>query len=175
MEEDPIRLHPSNRFSLRGRLILPPLPAQTIRRLGILTPCAPRTRFNGVTYGLGPAGYDLRIAQDVTLIIGWPKMVDAVEVFNMPNDCLGRLYTKSTWARAPNHVRVANTVIDPGWRGILRLELSLHKIRRPLRIKAGTAVVYLVIERLEEPTEQPYEGKYQDQLPGQDAIFEEGR
>ena len=37
------------------------LSGQTIRRLGIVTPFAERTSDGGVTYGLGPAGYDLRI------------------------------------------------------------------------------------------------------------------
>jgi dCTP deaminase len=146
------------------------LPAQTIRRLGILTPCAERTRFNGVTYGLGPAGYDLRIAIDILL---WPSAsvrVDAVEHFNMPNDVIGFLYSKSTWARL--HIEQAGTVIEPGWRGVLRLEINMHYGDKPIEIKAGTGLVQVVFHRLEEPTELPYEGKYQDQPPNRDASFE---
>lgn len=145
------------------------LPTQTIRRLGILSPCTERTRLNGVTYGLSSCGYDLRIAADIWLWPGACVLVDAIEEFNMPNDVMGRLYTKSTWARA--HVRVANTIIDPGWRGILRLEISQH-FGEPITILAGTGVATVVFERLEEPTEQPYEGKYQNQRAGQNAIFE---
>jgi deoxycytidine triphosphate deaminase len=89
------------------------LPAQTIRRLELLSPCLPRTRFNGVTHGLGPAGYDLRVAGDVYLYSGCSRLVDAIETFNMPNDVMGIIYTKSTWARL--HVEAANTVIEPGW------------------------------------------------------------
>ena len=37
------------------------LSGQTIQRLGILDPCAERTSEHGLTYGLSPAGYDLRI------------------------------------------------------------------------------------------------------------------
>src|SRR3546814_20298329 len=33
----------------------------SIRRLGILDPCAERTQEHGLSYGLGPAGYDLRL------------------------------------------------------------------------------------------------------------------
>lgn len=166
------------------------LPAQTIRRLKILTPCAERTRLNGVTFGLGPASYDLRIANDIRLWPGHSVLVDAIEHFNMPNDVQGKLYMKSTWARM--HIRQAGTLIDPGWRGVLRLEIDMmsgideytwisgqypvrnpgYAAMNPLTIPAGTGVVMVEFSRLEEPTEQPYKGKYQNQKPNQDAIFE---
>lgn len=147
------------------------LPAQTIRRLGIITPCEPRTVYRGVTYGLGPAGYDLRIAQSVTLYPGESALVDAVEYFNMPDDVMGVLFTKSTWAR--KHIRIANTTIEPGWRGRLRIELDLRGIySETLTIREGCGVAQVVFWRLEEATELPYQGKYQDQRAGQDAIFE---
>jgi dCTP deaminase len=122
-----------------------------------------------VTHGLSSAGYDLRVAERVELFPGACRLVDAMESFNMPLDLIGRLYTKSTWAR--EHIRVANTIIEPGWRGILRLELSQH-FGEPIIIEAGTGVAQVVFDRLEEPTEQGYEGKYQDQGMAQDAIFE---
>jgi dCTP deaminase len=148
------------------------LPAQTIRRLDIIKPFAERTVFNGVTFGLGPAGYDLRVAGDVYLWPGHCVLVDAIERFEMPIDVQGRLYTKSTWAR--QHVRVAGTIIDPGWNGVLRLEISQHD-GDPVTILAGTGAALVIFDRLEEPTEQPYSGKYQNQTPGTNAIFEPDR
>jgi dCTP deaminase len=148
------------------------LPAQTIRRLGILSPCAERTKFEGVTYGLGPAGYDLRIAEDLYLWPGSSARVDAVERFNMPNNVMGFLFSKSTWARL--HIESSGTIVEPGWRGVLRLEINMHFGDRQVHIKAGTGLVQVVFHRLEEATEQPYpeDGKYQDQRAGQDALFE---
>ena len=145
------------------------LPAQTIRALGILSPCCERTQFNGVTFGLGPAGYDLRIAEDIRL---WPShsvRVDAIEQFNMPNDVMGFLYSKSTWARL--HIEQAGTVVEPGWRGILRLEINMHCGNEWITIPAGTGLVQVVFHRLEHATEIPYSGKYQNQGPNQDAII----
>lgn len=145
------------------------LPAQTIRALGILSPCCERTKENGVTYGLSPAGYDLRIANDIRL---WPSSsvrVDAIERFNMPNDVMGLLFTKSTWARL--HIEQAGSVVEPGWRGVLRLEINMHFGTEPIEIKAGTGMVQVVFHRLEAPTEMPYAGKYQDQPRDQNAIF----
>lgn len=147
------------------------LSAQTIRRLDIVHPCMPRTVFNGVTYGLSPAGYDLRLADDITMFPSSAALADAIESFTMPNDVIGFLYTKSTWAR--QHIECANTVIEPGWRGYLRLEISMHYGREPVTIAAGTGIACVVFHRLDEPTEQVYEGKYQDQPRGQDAIFED--
>lgn len=155
------------------------LPAQTIRALcgpcrgrlePMISPFCERTVHNGVTHGLGPAGYDLRIAEDITLFPGSAVLVDAIEQFNMPLDVMGVLYTKSTWAR--QHIEIANTVIDPGWRGHLRLEISMHYGYKQVTIPAGTGVAHLVLMRLEEPTEQGYEGRYQDQRPNQNAIFD---
>jgi dCTP deaminase len=145
------------------------LPAQTIRALGILSPCCELTEHNGVTYGLGPAGYDLRISNDIQL---WPSSsvrVDAVERFSMPDDVMGFLFSKSTWSRL--HIEQAGTVINPGWRGVLRLEINMHFGEGPIEIKAGTGLVQVVFHRLEAATETPYSGKYQDQRRDQDAIF----
>jgi dCTP deaminase len=145
------------------------LPAQEIRRLKILDPCLERTQFNGVSHGLGPAGYDLRIASDIHL---WPSSsvrVDAIEKFSMPNDVMGFIFSKSTWARL--HIEHATTVIEPGWRGTLRLEINMHFGPEPVKIAAGTGIAQVVFFRLESPTDNPYEGKYQDQLANTDALF----
>src|SRR5271157_3322607 len=98
------------------------LPAQTIRKLcdytafptrPMIYPFCERTVYNGVTHGLGPAGYDIRIADDILLYPSSSILVDAIEQFNMPLAVMAVLNTKSTWAR--RHIEVANTVIDPGW------------------------------------------------------------
>jgi dCTP deaminase len=146
------------------------LPIQEIRRRGILTPCCERTVKNGVSYGLTPAGYDLRIADDIVLWPGSSILVDAIERFDMPADVQGHLFVKSTWARM--HLRQAGTVIDPGWHGVLRLEIDMIGGKEPLTIEAGTGVVTVVFYLLLAPTEQLYAGKYQNQRPLQDAIFE---
>jgi dCTP deaminase len=146
------------------------LPAQTIRRLGLITPLAERTRFQGVTYGLGPAGYDLRVASDIRLDPGTSICVDALERLDLPSDVMGFLFSKSTWARL--HIETAGTIVEPGWHGVLSLEINMHHGDKPIYIKAGTGLVQIVFHRLEDSTEQPYEGKYQNQGLKQKAIFE---
>jgi dCTP deaminase len=134
------------------------IPAQTLRKLKPVEPFCERTQHNGMTYGLGPAGYDVRIAETVT--VGRFVLASTVERFNIPNDVLAQVCDKSTWAR--RGIAVLNTIIEPGWRGYLTLELTNHS-DTPIEIKAGDPIAQIIFFRLEEPTALPYEGKYQDQ------------
>lgn len=144
------------------------LPAQTIRATHPLHPFCERTTFRGMTYGLGPAGYDVRIAETLRLISGGFALASTIERFEMPNDVLGVVCDKSTWAR--RGLTVQNTIIEPGWRGYLTLELTNHS-RTVINIVACSPIAQIIFHRLEEPTDLPYDGKYQDQASGpQEAI-----
>lgn len=146
------------------------LSAQSIRRRGIFTPFCERTRDCGMTYGLGPAGYDVRVAEALALDPGTVSLASTVERFDMPHDVLGKVADKSTWAR--RFLAVQNTIIEPGWRGHLTLELSNHGAER-IVIPAGAPIAQIILQLLDEPTEQPYAGKYQDQRAGAvAALFE---
>lgn len=150
------------------------LPAQTIRLLCLhnqmVTPFYERTKEFGRSFGLSTAGYDIRIAQDIWL---WPlfgRLASSIEKFDMPNDVLAYVKDKSTNARLFKFVQ--NTVIEPGWKGYLTLELTRDR-PWPIKIKRGTPIAQIVFHRLETPTEQPYDGKYQNQAAGaQLPLFE---
>jgi dCTP deaminase len=58
-----------------------------------------------------------------------------------------------------------NTVIEPGWRGFLTLELS-NNLNEDLEILTGDPIAQILFELLDRPTDQPYTGKYQDQPAG---------
>ena len=59
-----------------------------------------------------------------------------------------------------------NTHLDPGWkRGFLTLEISNNSLDEVV-IDAGEPIAQIVFELLDFPTEQPYEGKYQNQERG---------
>jgi dCTP deaminase len=145
------------------------LPAQEIRRrcasfAPLVTPFAERTQHHGMTYGLSPAGYDIRIAQDVTLsCLRSFALVSSIEHFTIPTDLIAQVCDKSSWAR--RGVAVQNTLAEPGWFGYLTLELT-YACWWPIRITAGSPIAQIIFLRLEAPTEQPYEGKYQDQRAG---------
>ena len=146
------------------------LSGQTIRKRGIFTPFAERTKHLGMSYGVGPAGYDVRVAETFVLKPGEFKLASTLEHFDMPRDVLGKVADKSTWARLG--LAVQNTIIEPGWRGFLTLELT-NGGRETLRIVKGHPIAQIILHLLDEPAEQPYEGKYQDQSSGaKEAVLE---
>lgn len=146
------------------------VPAQTLRIIRPVTPFCERTVSNGMTYGLGPAGYDVRLAETIVLSPGAFTLGSTIERFDMPADMLGVVHDKSTWAR--RGVFVQNTVIEPGWRGYLTLEITFHS-GVTTAIPAGAPIAQIVFHRLEAPTDQPYAGKYQDQAAGPQAARSE--
>lgn len=131
---------------------------------------------NGDTsYGLTEAGYDIRIKQEVRLrklfgFIPLHKVDDgrwrfgnfalasAIEEFRMPGNLRGVVHDKSTWAR--RGLSVFNTVIEPGWKGFLTLELVYHR-HKLLVIPAGSGIAQVLFTQLSEY--RRYNGKYQNQ------------
>jgi len=144
--------------------------AQTIRNLAPIFPLKEKTIFNGMSYGLSAAGYDIRIAQTVIIPPHGFVLASAIEFFNITDQLLGIVHDKSTWAR--RGLSVFNTVIEPGWKGYLTLELKNQGDAR-LKIIAGSPIAQVVFHILDKPTELPYSGKYQNQSAGsQPAIME---
>lgn len=136
----------------------------------------------GVSHGLGEAGYDIRLKQDITFNppkwfgLGKPsiKRVDdnrvssifrsrfvlasAIEEFQMPTNLVAKVCDKSTWAR--QGVSVFNTVIEPGWKGFLTLEIVFHW-NKPVHIPAGSGIAQVVFYQTTDHA--AYSGKYQNQ------------
>lgn len=143
------------------------LSGQTIRsmqeRRNILTPFVERQTLFGMSYGLSTCGYDVRVAEDVQVKPGRYALASTLEHFQMPDNLVAFVKDKSTWARMG--LAVQNTVIEPGWRGFLTLELSNHS-DYVIGIKAGAPIAQIVFSFLDRPAEQPYSGKYQDQESG---------
>lgn len=143
---------------------------QTLWKLKPVEPMLRRLKSNGMSYGVGPAGIDLRIVEDILLYRGCFRLASCMEKFQMPNNLLGVVHDKSTWARLG--LCVQNTVIEPGWNGYLTIELTNHGIN-DIKIKSGTPICQVVFHLLDLPTNQPYDGKYQNQQMGaQPAILE---
>lgn len=118
-----------------------------------------KVKLNGVSHGLSEAGYDIRIKQDVILHpLKRFSLASTIERFHMPNDLVAIVHDKSTWAR--RGLSVFNTVIEPGWRGYLTLELVYHGWK-PLRVPAGSGIAQVIFHAIEVPAW--YQGKYQDQ------------
>ena len=138
------------------------IPAQTLRLIRPVEPFHERTVENGMTFGLSPAGYDVRVREMCVLRSGDFMLASTIEQFEIPNDVMAFVHDKSSWAR--KGLAVQNTCLEPGWRGFLTLELTNHGWNL-LQIPEGAPIAQIVFHRLEAPTEQPYPeaGKYMDQ------------
>lgn len=139
----------------------------TIRARKIFTPHCERTLWRGLTYGEGPASYDVRVEfEDMVLYKelqpGDFILAATIEHFTMPDDVMGVAHDKSTWVR--QGLTVQNTVIDPGWRGHLTLEIANHS-QSPITLHRGHPIAQIVFHGLDQPVEG-YQGKYQDQVRG---------
>ena len=119
-----------------------------------------KLREHGVSYGLAEAGYDLRIKQSVTL---HPfrrfALASTIERFDMPENLVAIVHDKSSNIR--RGLMVGNSVVEPGWRGWLTLELFYFGWK-PLRIEAGTGIAQAIFHELAEAATYG-NGKYQDQ------------
>lgn len=160
------------------------LSAQTIRRHciggGMIRPFHERTVYTGKTYGLSSAGYDVRVEFAVGKMMRFisPRLgpgntfalASTMERFALPSDVMGVVHDKSSWAR--RGLTVQNTVIEPGWSGYLTLELIYHG-EGELIVCEGDPIAQIVFHQLDEYTEQPYSGKYQNQPRGPQEAREE--
>jgi len=137
-----------------------------------------KLKVHGTSYGLSEAGYDIRLKQDIIFdfieyalfpkshfieIDGKKKqgrfvLASAIEEFDMPNDLVGVVHDKSTWAR--QGISVFNTVIEPGWKGFLTLEIVFHGSEK-VRIPAGSGIAQVLFHKIQDSAE--YNGKYQNQ------------
>lgn len=115
----------------------------------------------GMSYGLSIAGYDVRVREGVMLPPGKFCLASILEHIMMPNDVLGVVHDKSTLAR--RGIALQNTVIEPGWRGYLTVEISNHG-RGGLILPPGAPIAQIIFHRVDGPC-VPYSGKYQDQPP----------
>lgn len=140
----------------------------------------PHKETNGiVSHGMSEAGYDIQIKQtvifkprqdtvelllsmDPSTSLGIHRgnftLASATEEFDMPLTLAGIVHDKSSWAR--KGLSVFNTVIEPGWKGFLTLELVYHGSKE-LIIPAGSGIAQVIFHEVKSPAQ--YTGKYQNQ------------
>ena len=125
---------------------------------------------------LGPASYELRIGSywdwntrtDIDLRKGdgvaiAPNgfvLIGTCEKVNLPNNVLGLLYLRSTFARS-GFVPWFMGLVDPGYSGTLTV--PLHNLTGDLIPLSGEdRICHIVFEELPEAAEKGYAGQYQN-------------
>jgi dCTP deaminase len=161
----------------------------------MLDPFVPEQR-GKPSYGLGSFGYDLRLGRRFLVPLGGVSEVldpidfpqdhfrevaaettfellphaqvlsESMEWFQMPNDVCAVCWGKSSYARCGLLVNV--TPLEPGWKGILTIELA-NVSPLPIRLHVGQGIAQVVFFRGERPrrtyAEKEAGGGYQNQ-PG---------
>lgn len=159
---------------INGRRLLAAAPIKDMLDRKVRVPDNP----NGVSHGLTECGYDLRIAEDVAFFrgvngkwyhkvngsvgLGRKALVHSLDYFQMPDNMMGKVLNKSTWAR--KWIDASRTTnIEPGWRGHLTIELvyDAEDHDPEVSILSGQGICQVMFEEIAEPAQ--YEGKYQDQ------------
>ena len=145
-----------------------------------------------ISYGLSSFGFDIRagnkfkIFTDIDSAIVDPKnfnndsfvdkesddsviippnsfaLLYSVEKFNMPEDVMGIIYNKSSWARCG--LIVNTSIIEPAFRGTVTLELS-NTTPLPAKVYPNEGIAQVVFFRGKRPnkTYDERNGKYQNQ------------
>lgn len=78
-------------------------------------------------------------------------LAETVEWVDVPRDLLGIICCKSTYARCG--LILPTTVIEPGWRGTITLELA-NSTPLPLKVYAGEGIAQLLFFRSDERVEE---------------------
>jgi len=145
-----------------------------------------------ISYGLSSFGYDIRcgyeflvfepadggvvdplnfdekrvrrveMAEYITIPPNSFALTHSLEYFRMPDDVLGVVQGKSTYARCGIDTNV--TPLEPGWEGQVTLEIS-NTTPSPVKIYAGQGICQVLFFRGERPavTYADRKGKYQGQ------------
>lgn len=124
-----------------------------------------------LSYGASYAGYDIRMSlhenigesewglEAVRLMPQQFRLVHSIEHFNMTDDVLGKVADKSTLAR--KGLAVQNTIIEPGWKGYLTLEITNHG-DEVIELYHDMPIAQIIFFNLEKSVDG-YKGKYQNQ------------
>ncbi len=84
------------------------------------------------------------------------------EYINLPDYMSAFVEGRSSIGRLGLFIQNAGWV-DPGFEGRVTLELFNANRTNPVKVKAGRRICQLVVATLNEPAENPYDGKYQNQ------------
>jgi dCTP deaminase len=159
---------------------------------GMITPFAEGVARPGViSYGVTSFGYDMRVADEWTIFTGniheardpknpqsfnaesfkndvqsippgWFMLCRSVETFAIPEDVVGIVVGKSTYARCGLIVNC--TPMEPGWSGQLTIELH-NASQHAIKVYANEGIAQVMFFRGERPaiTYADKRGKYQGQ------------
>lgn len=112
----------------------------------------------------------ISVEQDQPFVLHPGSFVLAItlEHVELPDDVVARLEGRSSLGRLGIIVHATASVIDPGWRGRIVLELANHG-PMPVALYPSMRVCSVTFEPLSTPVETPYWKKAQAKYKGQNS------
>jgi dCTP deaminase len=108
----------------------------------------------GIRQEIPSGGYNLKPGE---LVLG-----STLEVVKLPNDLAGRLEGRSGFARLGLMVHVTSAHIDPGFTGVIVLEMY-NLSPNTLVLEPLTPIAAIVLAKLSEPLAEGYSGRFSGQ------------
>ena len=104
---------------------------------------------------------------EIVIYPGECILTETMETIDMPDDVVAMVLGKSTYAR--NNIIVNATPLEPGWRGIVTLELHNCSDEFSVKLRVGQGIAQVVFDRMANPPKRTYSNRetsatYQDQL-----------
>jgi dCTP deaminase len=93
-----------------------------------------------------------------------------IERVELADDIVGRLEGRSSLGRLGIIVHATASVIDPGWRGRVVLELANHG-SMPVALYAGVRVCSVTFEQVSTPVDNPYWRKAKAKYANQEGLI----
>lgn len=111
---------------------------------------------------------DVDLGEPFVLHPGEFALGHTAETFRLPDDIVGVVNGKSSLGRLGVQVHATAGFVDPGFEGVIVLELS-NVATLPILLRPGMKVAQMVFQRLDQPAERPYghpelRSKYQGQV-----------
>ena len=170
------------------RPMIQPFIATKVSELRRVDGSAPRRI---VSFGLGSSGYDIRLGKRIgilnlpagipirplemdTSMYSWHEsdailiaansyiLAESMETFHLPRDVVGVAVGKSTLARVGVFPNI--TPLEPGWRGVLTIEIA-NLGKHDVILRAGEGIAQILFHRIDDPQADYGQlgGKYNDQ------------
>lgn len=99
-------------------------------------------------------------ALEITIHPGEFMLAATEEYVRNPRDLACTLMGRSSIGRLGLDIHATAGFVDPGYNGVITLEL-FNKLRVPIILRPGQVVAQLAFQRLQSPSENPYNGRYQ--------------
>ncbi|MDP7976353.1 MAG: dCTP deaminase [Thermoprotei archaeon] len=153
-----------------GRLRIDPFSQDTIRENGVdlrLSDEIARHNLQAKDFVLDPSdeasvqkAYSVARSGSLIIAAGEQVLLSTLEYVGMPDDLMGFVELRSTWAR--HGLSIPPTIVDAGFQGTITLEV-VNNAPYAIKLSPGQRFAHVVFARTLSRVERPYAGYYSGQ------------